>query len=360
MNTALPQAALLGFVLLMQAACSSSDDDASSPTAGTTEGTTEGTTGGGEPPALEVSCEAISASQLQNTSGVISTVLPADLSVAGAQIAIQVLPEGQLASFDAQTGAVDYVPGASRLSTEVSYQVIDANDNVLASHKHQWVVNPVRVMPLGDSITAGVEFFDGSNDLPPQALRVGYRKFLYDRLSQQGYAVDFQGQGGQSAGADAGLVDPENNGYPGVDIDFLNAKLNEQLAEDNVDIILLHIGTNNTPADAAGIDQWLDALDVWEATNNPVIALVATIVPERDATRNAQTDVFNNDLRQRIAARTNDRVVLVEQNLALTLDDISTEAIGVHPNIGGYEKMANVWFDALIDSGALKKCDAVQ
>jgi len=54
----------------------------------------------------------------------------------------------------------------------------------------------------------------------------------------------------------------------------------------------------------------------------------------------------------------NDNVILVEQNTALDLTDISSESIGLHPNAGGYQKMANVWFDVLTDpeSAALENC----
>ena len=306
---------------------------------------------------LLTSCETVTSLQLQNSGGVFNTMLPADLSAPGSQISIQTQPSGQLTAFDSQSGAITFIPGNSRLPTNIGYQVVDVNNTVLANHQHQLVLQPVRVMPLGDSITAGVEFFDGASDLPPMPERVGYRKFLYDRLLEQGYPVDFMGQGGQSAGAQAGLADPENNGYPGVDIDFLNSKLVEQLTEDQVDVILLHIGTNNTPANAAGIDTWLDELDTWEASNNPVIALVATIVPKRDQAQNDQVDLFNADLRQRIQARTNDSVFLIEQNTAVTVADISSEPIGIHPSAAGYQKMANAWFDGLTANPVLNKCE---
>ena len=307
---------------------------------------------------LQVSCEVINVQTLLNDGGFVRTLLPADLSQPGAQIAIQHVEAGQFIAFDSSSGAVDYVPGASRLPSSVRYQVNDTDGVILAIHEHRWVFDPVRVMPLGDSITSGVEFFDGSVDQPLQPERVGYRKFLYDQLVADGYPIDYIGQGGQNAGSAAGLVDPQNNGYPGVDIAFIDVKLLGVLGEESADIILLHIGTNNTPQNAAAIDQLLIKLDTWEAENHPVLALVATITPKRDATKNAEVDVFNQDLRARIAARVNDNVILVDQNMALSLDDISDEPIGLHPNAGGYQKMANAWFDALtnFESAALGKC----
>jgi len=307
---------------------------------------------------LQISCEVVSAQSLLNNGGFVRTVLPADLSAPGAQITVQRLQAGQFSAFDALSGAVDYVPGAGRLPSSVEYQISNAEGEVLASHEHRWVFDPVRVMPLGDSITSGVEYFDGTTDQPLLPERVGYRKFLYERLNDAGYAIDFVGQSGQNAGAAAGLADPHNNGYPGVDIAFINNKLLEVLGDDSADIILLHIGTNNTPQNAAAIDSLLITLDTWEAENHPVLALVATITPKRDAAGNTAVDVFNQDLRSRIAARVNDKLLLVEQNAALGLGDISDEQIGIHPNADGYRKMADVWFDALTEpeSAALSKC----
>ena len=335
---------------LGMAGCSTSDDDADLTVTGSTD------TG------VQRSCVNIDVAALQNTGGVFSTVLPADLSVSGSQIQLLNLPAGQFTAFDALTGTVDFVPGSSRLSSVVEYQVVDASGIALSTYEHRWVLSPVRVMPLGDSITSGVEFFDGT-DLPPMPQRVGYRKFLYDQLSADGYAIDYHGQGGQAAGAEAGLIDPENNGYPGVDIDFLNGKLIEQLTEDKVDIVLLHIGTNNTPQSAQGIDDWLDQLDEWESSNQPVLALVATIVPKRDVGLNAVVNQFNADLKVRIAAREDDLVVLVDQNAVVGLSDISDEQIGLHPNAGGYQKMADAWSNVLVnadssaDFNALYRCD---
>lgn len=332
-----------------------SADSGSTDTGSTDSGSTDSGTTDAD---LQVSCEVINAQTLVSNGGFFRTVLPADLSSPGAQISIQNVQIGQLTAFDASSGLVDYVPGSGRLPSTVTYQVSDADGVVLAMHEHRWVFDTVRVMPLGDSITSGVEYFDGNTDQPVQAQRVGYRKFLYDQLVAAGYSIDYVGQGGQNAGAAAGLSDPQNNGYPGVDIAFIDSKLLEVLADDDTDIILLHIGTNNTPQNAAAIDALLVKLDTWEAENHPVLALVATITPKRDAASNAEVDIFNQDLRSRIAARVDDNVILVEQNMALSLDDISTESIGLHPNAGGYQKMANVWFDALTDSesAALENC----
>ncbi len=258
-------------------------------------------------------------------------------------------------SFDPLSGVISFLPNNSRLSESIRYKVIDQDGAVLVEHEHKLVFAPIRIMPLGDSITAGVEFFDGE-DLPERSLRVGYRQFLYDDLLLAGYQIDYQGQGGQSAGADAGLADPENNGYPGVDISFIENIMINILDEDDVDVVLLHIGTNSTPTEADGIDRILDLIDDWEEAHHPIVVLVATLVPKRDATRNAVVDTFNDDVRLRVSQREDDLVFLVEQNLAVDVADISDEPIGLHPSAVGYEKMADAWERALIDRQILQQC----
>ncbi len=305
---------------------------------------------------VQHSCETVNVDQLMGTAASFSTSLPADLDNANRQIQLISPRVETFSAFDASSGQLTLDLPKSRLPQTIQYQVVDADDVVVSEHEHKLIYTPLRIMPLGDSITSGVEYFDGI-DTPSMDLRVGYRKFLYDALTEQGYSIDFEGQGGQSAGAGAGLIDPDNNGYPGVDIAFLIAKLDIQLDEDPVDVILLHIGTNNTPTTAEAITSWLDTLAVWENNNNAVTAMVASIVPKRDADQNAIVEQFNTDLKKRIEQRENDRVVWVDQNAALDIQDISLEPIGIHPSAAGYEKMADQWRLALINEKLLQRCD---
>ena len=77
------------------------------------------------------------------------------------------------------------------------------------------VVGTRRIMPFGDSITAGVTNYTGATgDLPAVPNRVGYRKTLYDGLSADGYAVDFVGS--ESAGSAAAPSIPTSRVTPGL------------------------------------------------------------------------------------------------------------------------------------------------
>jgi lysophospholipase L1-like esterase len=211
-------------------------------------------------------------------------------------------------------------------------------------------------MPLGDSITQGIEFFDGVNDLPIKSERVGYRLSLYNSLTTDGVSFDFVGQSGQRAGEAAGLPDTDNNGYPGVDIDFINNVLDTVLDENQPDVILMHIGTNFTPSSAEGIEAIITKVNQWSQENTPLSLLIATLVPKRNSDQQL-VDAFNVDLRERLLQGNADNVFLVEQALALDISDISTEEVGVHPNANGYTKMADTWLAALMDAAVVATCN---
>ena len=38
------------------------------------------------------------------------------------------------------------------------------------------------------------------------------------------------------------------------------------------------------------------------------------------------------------------------------MSDQSVDAVGLHPNPGGYAKMGNAWFDYLVQNQAIQKC----
>ena len=284
----------------------------------------------------------------------ISFTLPANF-VNGGSLRLDQAPTSAIEFFDESTGEMRLQSTLSRLPQTIKYSVLDAEAEVIETRHHNVVFPQLRIMPLGDSITSGINFFDGA-DSPELALRVGYRHELYDQLTAAGLSFDFIGQSGQRAGADAGLPDPDNNGYPGVDTDFIFDKLPDIFEEDPPDVVVLYIGTNQTPATAQGIDDILDRVETLSASSQTIKVLVATLIPKRDVVRQQQVTAFNIDLRQRIEDRASSNVILVEQAQALTEVDISTEMIGIHPNDMGYLKMASTWFTAMDTPSIIESC----
>ncbi len=303
-------------------------------------------------PETVTSCTAIDVINLGTGSQKITVPLDA-----GERLQLTNTPRGTLISVDESLGELHYVPAQGRAPDTVSYNVVAPDDTVVSQGQITLRLDPIRIMPLGDSITHGVEVGTGNLDSPPVPLRVGYRQALLEQLAGAGQSVDFTGQGGQRAGGDAGISDTDNNGYPGVDISFINDRVQEVFDELPSDVVLLHIGTNLTPDNAAGIDAILDNIDAWEAANHPVTVFVATIIPKRDPTLQQTVDLFNADLRMRVAARISDEVVLVEQANAVSVADIDAADVGVHPTAPGYLRMADTWFDALAASDLFPSCE---
>ncbi|MET7398594.1 ricin-type beta-trefoil lectin domain protein [Dactylosporangium sp. NPDC005572] len=189
----------------------------------------------------------------------------------------------------------------------------------------------VRVMPLGDSIT------DGFN------VPGGYRINLWQRLAAGGYTVDLVGSGFNGP---ASLGDHDHEGHSGWRIDQIDANIVGWLQTYTPRTVLLHIGTNdmNQNYDVANAPNRLSALiDKIRATAPAVELFVAQITPETDATLEARVRAYNAAI-PGIVAQKGSRTHLVDMHSALTTADL---ADGVHPNAGGYDKMAARWFTAL-------------
>ena len=94
---------------------------------------------------------------------------------------------------------------------------------------------PVRILPIGDSLTSGL-----SNNSVPGA----YRNRLHLLLSTAGYNVDFVGT--FSDVGNAGLPDVNHQGQGSARIDQIQTQIGGWLdAVDDPDVVLLMIGTND-------------------------------------------------------------------------------------------------------------------
>jgi lysophospholipase L1-like esterase len=190
----------------------------------------------------------------------------------------------------------------------------------------------VRVMPLGDSITDGL------------TVPGGYRIDLWQKLVAGGHPVDFVGS---LANGPASLGDHDHEGHSGWTIAQIDANIVTWLRTYTPRTILLHIGTNDMyGGDPAGAPSRLSTLIDHITAQSPNAELfVATIIPLSfsDATVRA----FNAQIPGIVQSRANagKHVHLVEMYSALTTADL---ADGVHPNAGGYSKMATVWYNALL------------
>ncbi|MCZ7437765.1 cellulose binding domain-containing protein [Micromonospora sp. WMMC241] len=188
----------------------------------------------------------------------------------------------------------------------------------------------VRVMPLGDSIT------DGFN------VPGGYRIELWRRLAADNYRIDFVGS---QFNGPSSLGDHDHEGHSGWTIAQVDANVVNWLRATNPRTVLLHIGTNDMYGDTSGAPSRLATLIDRITTTAPTTEVfVATIVPKSGA--DTQVRAYNAAIPGIVKSRADAgrRVHLVDMYAALTLSDL---ADGVHPNAGGYNKMAAAWYAAL-------------
>ncbi|MDW7693240.1 putative Ig domain-containing protein [Flammeovirgaceae bacterium SG7u.111] len=221
-----------------------------------------------------------------------------------------------------------------------------------------------RIMPLGNSITYDNNTYHNTHPKTPEPHidRKSYRRPLDSLLTEGGYSFDFVGS--QRAG-DPDVFDIDNEGYPGMSIDFIAGKVYDLLTANPADYVLLHIGTNDsgigTPASRAEkVGELLDEIDRYETDNSTeVTVLLALIINKAAPTASADITDFNSavvTMAQERVANDGDEIVLVDMENGAGLDyrvdgivpyddgDFHDE---LHPNDDGYVKMAHVWYDAL-------------
>lgn len=222
-----------------------------------------------------------------------------------------------------------------------------------------------RVMPLGDSITRGVESTSASTgDLPTEPHAIGYRKALKELLQASGYHINFVGP--NRAGYAAGLEDAEHAGFSGWKAGDLAAGKASQLnagdiqnwlREHPADIVLVHAGTNDYTTEASVVAPLLDEIQDWSTNNHVNLQLfVASIVNQRrDNTGRAYLEPFNAGI-EALVPSYQPNATFVDQFHVLDWQADITDYRGLHPTRAGYEKMAAKWAEALISANALNKC----
>ena len=186
------------------------------------------------------------------------------------------------------------------------------------------------VMPLGDSITAGVGSSNGA----------AYRGVLYDRLAGK---VDFVGS--QRSGT---IPDPDNEGHSGWQINQVADNATAWASTYSPDVVTLHLGTNDMDHDyqtATAPDRLGSLVDQILAADPKVTVLVAAIVPSANPATEARVADFNRRVPDVVAQRaTAGKHVLFVDTAAVTTADLSDL---LHPNDRGYAKMGNAFYDGI-------------
>lgn len=189
----------------------------------------------------------------------------------------------------------------------------------------------VRIMPLGDSITAGGGSTTGA----------GYRLPLWNLLAAGGERADFVGS------ARAGQVaDPDHEGHSGYMVDELRARIDDWIAAARPDVVLLHAGINDLKyGERQGAEDRLLALIDRTRADKPDAAIyVMGLIPTTGGLE-GQTAAFNAVIHDAAAGH---RFTWVEPPV-LAADELPDR---LHPNDAGYQRMADAFNGALARTAA--------
>jgi lysophospholipase L1-like esterase len=190
---------------------------------------------------------------------------------------------------------------------------------------------PIKILPLGDSIT------EGSN-------QISYRPALAKLLKDAGYDVTFVGP----KEAPAGL---RHGGYGGKNAEQIAELYAGFHATTPADIVLIHAGHNHFAEEkpVPGILRATESMIASARQANPkVIILLAQVITSGKLPKYSYLTELNQQLAKLATKlhRPEQRVILVDQATGF---DWKTDAVAdlVHPNAQGAAKMAGQWFEAL-------------
>lgn len=195
-------------------------------------------------------------------------------------------------------------------------------------------VRPLRIMPLGDSITDGM------------GVAGGYRTDLWQYFRADGQAVQFVGS---EYGGPPTLGDRDHEGHPGWETAQLDRHVTKWISTYEPDVVLLHIGTNDLlHGKAASAPARLRTLlgHIISAAPHAQV-YVAAIIPLRLAGLDSQVRGYNRAVARIVAAdaAAGAHVRLVDMHSAVEPADLLAD--GIHPDGGGFSKMAARWYAAL-------------
>lgn len=199
----------------------------------------------------------------------------------------------------------------------------------------------LKVMPLGDSITEGVNG--------------GYRNVLWTDLGALGCGVNYVGSRFDPY---AKVSDKDHEGHPGYSIADVRSGVQPWLAAYAPDYILLLIGTNDiawwsvksgadVAADQAALIDRIQQLrpSAWIIVGS-IPPITPKAIPPNNVDRAQLARDYNAAAKARIDARiaAGQKIRWADVNAVLTLSDLYD---GVHPTEAAHAKIAHVWRQAL-------------
>ncbi|EGY22194.1 FG-GAP repeat domain-containing protein [Verticillium dahliae VdLs.17] len=199
----------------------------------------------------------------------------------------------------------------------------------------------LQVLPIGDSITFGVQSTHG----------IGYRGELHDLLVQRGNKVNFVG--GLATGS---MADNSHEGHRAFVIDQISNSSTVGLHA-AANIVLLHAGTKDMRNEVDPLNgpmRLKSLIDIIFENSPEAVVFVCQIIPAghnkyRDAL--PRIDTFNAAIPDLVSgfSSSGKKVVVVPMNKAVSTKDL---ADNLYQNDIGYIKMANEYYAAIKEADA--------
>ena len=235
------------------------------------------------------------------------------------------------------TQTVDATATADTLTYASSARAVqvDLGQNNQKTFADATYSEPIKLLPLGDSITEGVMESDVS----------GYRDDLWSLLNQGGYSVDFVGNRTKGIGN----FDLDHAGIGGERIDQVESRVDGLVSSYQPDAILLMAGTNDinqgagVALAASRMDSLMDRINAQQPNGQ---LFVAAIPPLSNASFNQEAQQYNAQVEALVLQKQaqGQSVTFVDLSNQLSIADLED---GIHPTADGNRKLAEAWYEAL-------------
>jgi|GEM_PF-2060703 len=225
----------------------------------------------------------------------------------------------------------------------------------------------VRIMAVGDSITAGFTFG------PPDGTGLGtasYRKEFENLLDQSGCDYRMVGSRNTNHPANPTVFIGRHEGYSAHRADHFitgngpNAGIDAMMAAQSPDVVLLHLGSNDmdqSQTQASTVNEIENIISKILSANGNATILVANVIPWFGSSDNPNiTDDIRrlgNQIISAVDAMGNPNVILVDVRSGYSESDMQQDLI--HPNVDGENRMADAFAEAFENSGLCVQPDII-
>lgn len=201
---------------------------------------------------------------------------------------------------------------------------------------------PIKIMPLGDSITYGLGSSSSNDD-------ASYRGFLQRYLDAAGISYDMIGS--QRRGIQD-RIDTDNEGHSGWRIDQVVAQVPTWFSAAKPDVVLLYIGMNDMNQNyqlTTAPTRLSSLIDLVRANAPGVKIVVGTIFESKDTALQTRISAYDVSVRQVVANQAAEHSDVWLAEMGGLFNPATDLADRLHPNASGYFKMAGVWASVLTE-----------